>query len=69
MTNTFSPGSSSVIWIAKEARLFEKHGLDATIIYVTHDLAVVAQMCRRVAVMYAGQVVESAPVRARIEQP
>lgn len=30
-----SPGSSSVIWVAKEARLFEKHGLDATIIFIS----------------------------------
>ncbi len=30
-----SPGSSSVIWVAKEARLFEKHGLDATVIFIS----------------------------------
>jgi NitT/TauT family transport system substrate-binding protein len=30
-----SPGSSTVIWIAKEARLFEKHGLDATVIFIS----------------------------------
>ena len=29
-----------------------------SIILVTHDLGVIAQMCDRVAVMYAGQVVE-----------
>jgi ABC-type nitrate/sulfonate/bicarbonate transport system substrate-binding protein len=30
-----SPGSSSIIWVAKDARLFEKHGLDATIIFIS----------------------------------
>jgi NitT/TauT family transport system substrate-binding protein len=30
-----SPGSSTVIWIAKDARLFEKHGLDATVIFIS----------------------------------
>ena len=39
------------------------------IILITHDLGVVAQMADRVAVMYAGQVVEQAPVKALFAQP
>src|SRR5699024_10340625 len=35
-----------------------KKELDTSIIFVTHDLGVVAQMADRVAVMYAGQIVE-----------
>jgi peptide/nickel transport system ATP-binding protein len=36
--------------------------LGMTIIYITHNLGVVAQMCDTVAVMYLGRVVELAPV-------
>ena len=35
----------------------------AAIILITHDLGVVAEVCDEVVVMYAGQVVEHAPVR------
>ncbi len=36
---------------------------------ITHDLAVVARMASRVAVMYAGQIVETAPVQAFLQRP
>lgn len=39
------------------------------IIFVTHDLGVVAQLCDRVAVMYAGRIVESAPVNEIFSHP
>jgi dipeptide transport system ATP-binding protein len=39
------------------------------LIMITHDLAVVAEMARRVCVMYAGQVVEEAAVPALFEHP
>jgi oligopeptide/dipeptide ABC transporter ATP-binding protein len=43
--------------------------LGMAVILISHDLGVVAQMCARVAVMYAGRIVESAPTRALFEAP
>jgi oligopeptide/dipeptide ABC transporter ATP-binding protein len=40
-----------------------------SVIWVTHDLGIVAQMCDRVNVMYAGRIVESAPVREIYKTP
>lgn len=39
------------------------------VLLITHDLGVVAQLCNRVAVMYAGEVVEEAPVRQLFAEP
>ena len=30
-----TPGSSSVIWVAKDAKIFDKHGIDATVIFIS----------------------------------
>ncbi|HSH25583.1 MAG TPA: ABC transporter ATP-binding protein [Massilibacterium sp.] len=40
-----------------------------SIIMITHDLGVVAQMCDRVVVMYAGKVVESGTLEEIFKQP
>jgi peptide/nickel transport system ATP-binding protein len=45
----------------------EKTG--AAILFITHDLGVVADICDRVTIMHAGQVVESAPVRTIFHSP
>ena len=45
----------------------EQTGL--SIIFITHDFGIVAKMCDRVMVMYAGRVVESGPVRAIFNHP
>jgi peptide/nickel transport system ATP-binding protein len=42
---------------------------DAAIVLITHDLGVVAEVCDEVVVMYAGQVVERAPVRELFRFP
>ncbi len=46
-----------------------QHELDVSLVFVSHDLAVIAQTCRRLAVMYAGQVVESGPVEQVFREP
>ena len=42
---------------------------DSAILLITHDLAVVAETCDRVIVMYGGQVQEIAPVNELFENP
>jgi oligopeptide transport system ATP-binding protein len=49
------------------AELREETGLG--LILITHDLSVVAEVADRVAVMYAGRIVEVAPVRDLYRQP
>ncbi len=43
--------------------------LETSIILITHDLGVVAEMCDRVDVMYAGRIVEEAPVLELFKEP
>ncbi len=39
------------------------------IVFITHDFGVVAQLCDRVAVMYAGQIIESGDTAALLSRP
>jgi len=48
-------------------RLRQEHG--TAILMVSHDLGVIAEVCRHVAVMYAGRIVEQAPVRDFLRDP
>jgi oligopeptide/dipeptide ABC transporter ATP-binding protein len=43
--------------------------LDVALVFVSHDLAVIAQTCSRVAVMYAGQLVEDGEVASVFSEP
>jgi len=43
--------------------------LGTAVIFITHDLAVVSEVCDRVNVMYAGRFVERAPVRELFSAP
>jgi peptide/nickel transport system ATP-binding protein len=42
---------------------------NASIILITHDLASIAQICTRVVVMYAGRIVEKAPIKTFFKNP
>lgn len=42
---------------------------DTSIILITHDLGVVAEICERVIVMYSGQIVEQGDVRTILKNP
>jgi oligopeptide/dipeptide ABC transporter ATP-binding protein len=42
---------------------------DLAVLWITHDLGVVARLAHRVAVMYAGRIVEAAPVRDLFTAP
>jgi peptide/nickel transport system ATP-binding protein len=46
-----------------------QESLGMAMLFVTHDLGVVADICDRVVVMYAGQVVEQAPVNDLFARP
>jgi oligopeptide/dipeptide ABC transporter ATP-binding protein len=48
-------------------RLRDERGM--AILFVTHDLAVVAGLCDRVVVLYAGRVVDEAPTPALFARP
>lgn len=43
--------------------------LGLTLVFVTHDIPVIAELCDRAAVMYAGEIVEEGPVEALYHEP
>ena len=43
--------------------------LDLSMLYITHDMAVISEICDRVSVMYAGQIVESGTVHDIFKNP
>ncbi len=47
--------------------LQERHNL--AFIYITHDLSTVKYFSERIFVMYAGQLIEKAPIRSLLDQP
>jgi peptide/nickel transport system ATP-binding protein len=43
--------------------------LDTSVLFISHNLAVIAKMCDRVGVLYAGELVEEGPARRVFEEP
>src|SRR5439155_803549 len=56
---------AQILWLLKDLR----KRIDAAILYITHDLAVIAELSDRVAVMYAAKIVEDAPVAHLFREP
>ena len=46
-----------------------REGIGAAILLITHNLALLAEHCDRIAVMYAGQIVETAPTDVLLSAP
>ena len=40
-----------------------------TYLFITHDLSVTECLCDRIAVMYLGRIVETAPIKTFVKQP
>jgi peptide/nickel transport system ATP-binding protein len=64
-TNLDATIQAQVLSLLKSAR--EKQG--TSILVITHNLGIIAWICDRVAVMYAGRVVESGPTKLVLENP
>jgi peptide/nickel transport system ATP-binding protein len=43
--------------------------LDTSLLFISHNLAVIAKMCDRVGVLYAGELIEEGPAQELFEQP
>ncbi len=65
---------STALDVSVQAQIMElmlslRESMEMAVLLITHDLAVVAQMVDRVIVMYAGVVVEEAPLGSLFERP
>jgi len=60
--------------VTTQARILElvtglRHDVGAAILYISHDLAVIAQVSDRVGILYAGEMVETAPATQLFRRP
>jgi oligopeptide/dipeptide ABC transporter ATP-binding protein len=65
---------TSSLDVTLEAQILElirqlRESYETSILYITHDLGLIAQICDRVIVMYAGDMVEDADVVSLFEEP
>jgi oligopeptide/dipeptide ABC transporter ATP-binding protein len=56
---------------AEIVKLFDElcSQMGTALVFITHDLGLVGELCDRILVLYAGRLVESAPVRTIFAQP
>jgi peptide/nickel transport system ATP-binding protein len=65
---------TSALDVTIQAQILElmkalKREIQTAVLLITHDLGVMAETCDRVAVMYAGTVVEQGPVKTVLKRP
>lgn len=70
----FADEPTTALDVTIQAQILEllgqlKQQLETSIVMITHDLGVIAEMATRVVVMYAGRVAEEAPVRELFKDP
>jgi peptide/nickel transport system ATP-binding protein len=56
---------AQILWLLRDLQ----KRLDLAVIFVTHDLGVAAEIADSAAVMYAGRIVEQAPIRELFRRP
>ena len=56
---------AQILDLIKELKKF----IGSSILFITHDLAVIAEMCDRIGVMYAGNIVEESTVKEIFHNP
>ncbi len=56
---------AQILEIIREAR----SAIDGAVVFITHDISAVARLCDRIAVLYAGELVETGPVAAVLAAP
>jgi oligopeptide/dipeptide ABC transporter ATP-binding protein len=54
-------------WVEQVSRLQREQKLG--LLFISHDLALVAELCERIAVLYQGQLMEEAPTQALMDNP
>ncbi|HYL82145.1 MAG TPA: ABC transporter ATP-binding protein [Candidatus Acidoferrum sp.] len=65
---------TSALDVTIQAQILElvkalKREINTAVLLITHDLGIMAETCDRVAVMYAGSVVEQGPVKSVLKRP
>ncbi len=65
---------TSAVDVTVQAQILElvkrlRVAVNASFIFISHDLSVLAEVCDRIAIMYAGRVVEIGPTTAMLQKP